>query len=398
MNILVLNCGSSSIKYQLLDMKGEPALLAKGLVEKIGLPEGNFTHKPTGKENYTVSQPIPDHTAGIDLILKALVDERHGVISALTEIKAVGHRVAHGGEYFAHSVRVDAEAKKKIAACCELAPLHNPANLKGIETMERLLPGVPQVAVFDTSFHQTLPKEAFMYALPYEFYESYRVRRYGFHGTSHKFVAEKACRILGWNIEEKKIITCHLGNGSSITAIRGGKSVDTSMGFTPNAGVIMGTRTGDIDLGALLYVCEKEGLNIAQANDLINKHSGLQGISGVSSDCRDLQAAAREGNERARLALDMLAYDVKKFIGTYAAVLNGADLIVFTGGIGENDDEVREQVCTDMEYMGIRFNPEANRGTRGKDQVLSAPDSKVVVMCVTTDEELVIATDTMNLI
>ena len=398
MNILVLNCGSSSIKYQLLDMKGEPALLAKGLVEKIGLPEGNFTHKPTGKENYTVSQPIPDHTAGIDLILKALVDERHGVISALTEIKAVGHRVAHGGEYFAHSVRVDAEAKKKIAACCELAPLHNPANLKGIETMERLLPGVPQVAVFDTSFHQTLPKEAFMYALPYEFYESYRVRRYGFHGTSHKFVAEKACRILGWNIEEKKIITCHLGNGSSITAIRGGKSVDTSMGFTPNAGVIMGTRTGDIDLGALLYVCEKEGLNISQANDLINKHSGLQGISGVSSDCRDLQAAAREGNERARLALDMLAYDVKKFIGTYAAVLNGADLIVFTGGIGENDDEVREQVCTDMEYMGIRFNPEANRGTRGKDQVLSAPDSKVVVMCVTTDEELVIATDTMNLI
>ena len=398
MNILVLNCGSSSIKYQLLDMKGEPALLAKGLVEKIGLPEGNFTHKPTGKENYTVSQPIPDHTAGIDLILKALVDERHGVISALTEIKAVGHRVAHGGEYFAHSVRVDAEAKKKIAACCELAPLHNPANLKGIETMERLLPGVPQVAVFDTSFHQTLPKEAFMYALPYEFYESYRVRRYGFHGTSYKFVAEKACRILGWNIEEKKIITCHLGNGSSITAIRGGKSVDTSMGFTPNAGVIMGTRTGDIDLGALLYVCEKEGLNISQANDLINKHSGLQGISGVSSDCRDLQAAAREGNERARLALDMLAYDVKKFIGTYAAVLNGADLIVFTGGIGENDDEVREQVCTDMEYMGIRFNPEANRGTRGKDQVLSAPDSKVVVMCVTTDEELVIATDTMNLI
>ena len=398
MNILVLNCGSSSIKYQLLDMKGEPALLAKGLVEKIGLPEGNFTHKPTGKENYTMSQPIPDHTAGIDLILKALVDERHGVISALTEIKAVGHRVAHGGEYFAHSVRVDAEAKKKIAACCELAPLHNPANLKGIETMERLLPGVPQVAVFDTSFHQTLPKEAFMYALPYEFYESYRVRRYGFHGTSHKFVAEKACRILEWNIEEKKIITCHLGNGSSITAIRGGKSVDTSMGFTPNAGVIMGTRTGDIDLGALLYVCEKEGLNIAQANDLINKHSGLQGISGVSSDCRDLQAAAREGNERARLALDMLAYDVKKFIGTYAAVLNGADLIVFTGGIGENDDEVREQVCTDMEYMGIRFNPEANRGTRGKDQVLSAPDSKVVVMCVTTDEELVIATDTMNLI
>ena len=398
MNILVLNCGSSSIKYQLLDMKGEPALLAKGLVEKIGLPEGNFTHKPAGKDNYSVTRPIPDHTAGIDLILKALVDERHGVISALTEIKAVGHRVAHGGEYFAHSVRVDEEAKRKIAACCELAPLHNPANLKGIETMERLLPGVPQVAVFDTSFHQTLPREAFMYALPYECYEKYRVRRYGFHGTSHKFVAEKACRILGWNIEEKKIITCHLGNGSSITAIRHGKSVDTSMGFTPNAGVIMGTRTGDIDLGALLYVCEKEGMSTAQANDLINKRSGLQGVSGVSSDCRDLQAAAREGNSRARLALDMLAYDVKKFIGSYAAVLNGVDLIVFTGGIGENDDEVRKQVCGDMEYMGVRFDAEVNKGLRGKDQILSTPDSKVTVMSITTDEELVIATDTMNLV
>ena len=398
MNILVLNCGSSSIKYQLLDMKGEPALLAKGLVEKIGLPEGNFTHKPAGKDNYSVTRPIPDHTAGIDLILKALVDERHGVISALTEIKAVGHRVAHGGEYFAHSVRVDEEAKRKIAACCELAPLHNPANLKGIETMERLLPGVPQVAVFDTSFHQTLPREAFMYALPYECYEKYRVRRYGFHDTSHKFVAEKACRILGWNIEEKKIITCHLGNGSSITAIRHGKSVDTSMGFTPNAGVIMGTRTGDIDLGALLYVCEKEGMSTAQANDLINKRSGLQGVSGVSSDCRDLQAAAREGNSRARLALDMLAYDVKKFIGSYAAVLNGVDLIVFTGGIGENDDEVREQVCRDMEYMGVCFDAEVNKGLRGKDQILSTPDSKVTVMSITTDEELVIATDTMNLV
>lgn len=398
MNILVLNCGSSSIKYQLLDMQAEPTLLAKGLVEKIGLPEGNFTHKPTGKEPFAIAQPIPDHTAGIDLILKALVNERHGVISALTDIKAVGHRVAHGGEYFAQSVLVDEEAKRKIAACCELAPLHNPANLKGIETMERLLPGVPQVAVFDTSFHQTLPKEAFMYALPYKYYENYRVRRYGFHGTSHKFVAEKACRILGWNIEDKKIITCHLGNGSSITAINRGKSVDTSMGFTPNAGVIMGTRTGDIDLGALLYVCEKEGMSTVQANDLINKQSGLQGVSGVSSDCRDLQAAAREGNERARLALDMLAYDVKKFVGSYAAVLNGIDLLVFTGGIGENDDEVREQVCSQMEYMGIHFNAAANKGTRGKDQVLSAPGSPVTVMCITTDEELVIATDTMNLV
>ncbi|MBO4957791.1 acetate/propionate family kinase, partial [Butyricimonas sp.] len=238
MNVLVLNCGSSSIKYQLLDMAGEPTLLAKGLVEKIGLPVGSFTHKPEGKDKYVVEEPIADHTAGIDLILKALVDPKHGVITALTDINAVGHRVAHGGEFFAKSARVDEDAKKKIAACCELAPLHNPANLKGIETMEKLLPGIPQVAVFDTSFHQTLPKEAYIYGLPYKYYEDYRIRRYGFHGTSHKFVAEKACKILGWNIEEKKIITCHLGNGSSITAINKGKSVDTSMGFTPNAGVI----------------------------------------------------------------------------------------------------------------------------------------------------------------
>ena len=398
MNVLVLNCGSSSIKYQLLDMAGEPTLLAKGLVEKIGLPVGSFTHKPEGKDKYVVEEPIADHTAGIDLILKALVDPKHGVIKALTDINAVGHRVAHGGEFFAKSARVDEDAKKKIAACCELAPLHNPANLKGIETMEKLLPGVPQVAVFATSFHQTLPKEAYIYGLPYKYYEDYRIRRYGFHGTSHKFVAEKACKILGWNIEEKKIITCHLGNGSSITAINKGKSVDTSMGFTPNAGVIMGTRTGDLDLGALLYICEKEGLNAAQANDLVNKKSGLQGVSEVSSDCRDLQAAAESGNDKARLALDILAYDVKKYVGSYAAALNGADLIVFTGGIGENDSEVREQVCTNMEYMGVHFDVAANKGVRGQDKVLSTTDSKVIVMSITTDEELVIATDTMNLV
>ena len=389
MNVLVLNCGSSSIKYQLLDMAGEPTLLAKGLVEKIGLPVGSFTHKPEGKDKYVVEEPIADHTAGIDLILKALVDPKHGVIKALTDINAVGHRVAHGGEFFAKSARVDEDAKKKIAACCELAPLHNPANLKGIETMEKLLPGIPQVA---------LPKEAYIYGLPYKYYEDYRIRRYGFHGTSHKFVAEKACKILGWNIEEKKIITCHLGNGSSITAINKGKSVDTSMGFTPNAGVIMGTRTGDLDLGALLYICEKEGLNAAQANDLVNKKSGLQGVSEVSSDCRDLQAAAESGNDKARLALDILAYDVKKYVGSYAAALNGADLIVFTGGIGENDSEVREQVCTNMEYMGIHFDVAANKGVRGQDKVLSTTDSKVIVMSITTDEELVIATDTMNLV
>ena len=398
MNILVLNCGSSSIKYQILDMKEEPVVLAKGLVEKIGLPKGNFTHKPSGKDKYEIEESIKDHITGINLILKALVDPTYGVIESLNDINAVGHRVAHGGEYFSQSVLVDDDVKKKIAACCELAPLHNPANLKGIETMEQLLPGVPQVAVFDTSFHQTLPKEAYVYGLPYKYYEQYGIRRYGFHGTSHKFVAEKACKILGWDISEKKIITCHLGNGSSITAIDHGKSVDTSMGFTPNAGVIMGTRTGDLDLGALLFICEKEGLNIPQANDLINKKSGLMGVSEVSSDCRELQAAAAKGNSQARLALDILAHDVKKYVGSYAAVLNGADLIIFTGGIGENDCEVRQQVCAHMEYMGIDFDSKANDGVRSKDIILTKPHSKVIVMSITTDEELVIATDTMNLV
>lgn len=397
MNILVLNCGSSSIKYQLLDMKQEPVLLAKGLVEKIGLSMGNFTHKPTGKEKLELEKPIADHITGIDLILKALVNKKHGVINSLNDINAIGHRVAHGGEYFSQSTRVDADVKQKIAACCELAPLHNPANLKGIETMEQLLPGVPQVAVFDTSFHQTLPKEAYIYGIPYKYYEKYSIRRYGFHGTSHKFVAEKACKILGWNINEKKIITCHLGNGSSITAINQGKSVDTSMGFTPNAGVIMGTRTGDLDSGVLLYICEKEGLTADQANDLINKMSGLMGVSGLSSDCRELQAAAARGDEKSRLALNILTYNVKKYVGSYAAVLNGADLIVFTGGIGENDYKVRQQICENMEYMGVEFDFQANDGVRGKDMILSKPGSKVTVMSITTDEELVIATDTMNL-
>ena len=396
MNVLVLNCGSSSIKYQLLDMAGEPTLLAKGLVEKIGLPVGSFTHKPEGKDKYVVEEPIADHTAGIDLILKALVDPKHGVITALTDINAVGHRVAHGGEFFAKSARVDEDAKKKIAACCELAPLHNPANLKGIETMEKLLPGIPQVAVFDTSFHQTLPKEAYIYGLPYKYYEDYRIRRYGFHGTSHKFVAEKACKILGWNIEEKKIITCHLGNGASITAIDKGKSVDTSMGFTPVAGLVMGTRAGDLDLGALLYICEKEGLDLPKANNLINKKSGVQGISGVSSDFRELQAAMEKGNEKAALALDVFCYNVKKYIGAYAAVLNGVDLIIFTGGIGENDNLVRWETCKNMDYLGIQVDKQKNE-VRGKDTIISTEQSTTTVMTVTTDEELVIAMDTVRL-
>ena len=397
MNVLVLNCGSSSIKYQLLNMDKEPVLLAKGIVEKIGLTYGSFIYKPTGKDKVVVEQPISDHSVGMDLILKALVDPRHGVLTSLNEINAVGHRVAHGGEYFSESVKVDEEAKVKIKALGEIVPLHNPANLKGIETMEKLHPAVPQIAVFDTSFHQTLPKKAFIYGIPYDYYEKYGVRRYGFHGTSHKFVAEKACDILGWNIREKKIITCHLGNGASITAIKEGKSIDTSMGFTPVAGLVMGTRAGDLDLGALLYIAQKENLNIDQSNTLVNKQSGVQGISGVSSDFRELTAAAETGNERAQLALDVFVYNVKKYIGAYAAALNGVDLVLFTGGIGENDQPVREAICTDMEYLGIEIDKKANLAAKGQDAVLSTPNSKTTVMAITTDEELVIALDTVRL-
>lgn len=398
MNILVLNCGSSSIKYQLLDMKQEPVLLAKGLVEKIGLPMGNFTHKPEGKDKLTVEQPIEDHTVGMDLILKALTDPKYGVIRSLDEINAVGHRIAHGGEYFSHSVLITAEVKEKIQACSEIAPLHNPAHLKGIETMERLLPSVPQAAVFDTSFHQTLPPKAYIYGIPYEYYTDYSVRKYGFHGTSHKFVAEKACQLLGWDITQKKIITCHLGNGASITAIDKGKSVDTSMGFTPVAGLVMGTRCGDLDTGALLYICDKKELTTIEAIKLTNKQSGVFGISGVSSDFRELEAAIAQGNERARLALDVFTYNVKKYIGAYAAVLNGADLIVFTGGIGENNVVVRHEVCENLSYLGVEFDPKANEEAQGVDKIISAPHSKTLVMTITTDEELVIATDTLHLI
>ena len=397
MNVLVLNCGSSSIKYQLLNMEGQPAVLAKGIVEKIGLTYGNFTYKPADKEPFTIEQPIPNHSVGMDLILQALVDKEHGILGSLNEINAVGHRVAHGGEYFSESVLINEEVKIKIKALGEIAPLHNPANLKGIETMEKLLPSVPQVAVFDTSFHYTLPKAAYIYGIPYDYYEEYGVRRYGFHGTSHKFVAEKACKLLGWNIQEKKIITCHLGNGASITAINKGKSVDTSMGFTPVAGLVMGTRAGDLDLGALLYICEKEGLNLSQANSLINKKSGLLGISGVSSDFRELRAAKESGNERAKLAMEVFYYNVKKYIGAYAAVLNGVDLIIFTGGIGENDSNTRYQICKELDYLGVQIDQTNNEAFRGKDGIISVKEGKTTVMSITTDEELVIAMDTVRL-
>ena len=397
MNVLVLNCGSSSIKYQLLNMGESPVLLAKGIVDKIGLTYGIFSYKPEGKEKVIIEQPILTHSVGIDLIMKTLVNPEYGILKSLNEIEAVGHRVAHGGEYFPDSVKIDAESKAKIEALGEIAPLHNPASLKGILTMEQLLPSVPQVAVFDTSFHQTLPKKAYIYSIPYECYEEFGVRRYGFHGTSHKFVAEKACDLLGWDIKEKKIITCHLGNGASVTAIKEGKSIDTSMGFTPVAGLVMGTRTGDIDLGALLYIAEKEDLNFKQMNNLINKRSGVLGISGISSDFRDLSAASRAGNERAQLALDIFAYTVKKRIGAYAAALNGVDLVIFTGGIGENNRYMRFSICKDMEYLGIHFNEENNIASKGLDATISTDDSPTKVMVVTTDEELVIAMDTIRL-
>lgn len=398
MNILVINCGSSSIKYQILDMSASPVVLAKGIVEKIGLPLGVFTHQPEGKDKVKVELEIADHSKGIDLILKALVDKENGVITSLEEIKAVGHRVAHGGEYFSESVIIDEKAKENIQKCSELAPLHNPAHLKGINTIEKLLPTVPQVATFDTSFHQSIPQKAFIYGLPYEYYEKYKVRRYGFHGTSHKYVAQKACDMLGWNMNEKKIITCHLGNGASITAIDKGKSVDTSMGFTPVSGLMMGTRAGDLDLGAMLYIMEKEKMDLARANKFINNDSGVWGISGVSSDFREIRKSIEQGNERGKLSMDVYDYTIKKFIGAYTASMNGLDLLIFTGGIGENDWDTREGACKDLEFFGIEFDRDANDKVRSIDKIISKPNSKVKVMVVTTDEELVIATDTLNLI
>jgi acetate kinase len=398
MIILVLNCGSSSIKYQLFNMANSSEVLAKGLIERIGINDGILTHKPSGKDPYKVVMDIPDHTIGINMVMEALVNPKHGVIHDINEIVAVGHRVAHGGENFKESVLIDNDVKKDIEMCGELAPLHNPAHLKGILSCEKLLPGIPQVAVFDTSFHQTMPDYAYMYAIPYEYYEKYRIRKYGFHGTSHRFVAIKACRLLKKDYDNQKIITCHLGNGASITAIVNGISVDTSMGFTPVDGLIMGTRTGEIDPGVLLYLAEKEGLSVTGVNNMINKKSGVAGISQLSSDMRDLEVAANEGNRKAQLALNMYAYKVKKFIGAYVAAMNGIDMLIFTGGVGENDFNMRKMVCTGMEYLGIEFDAEINDGAKGKDLIISKPSSKVIVMSVSTDEEFVIASDTKTII
>ncbi len=400
MVILVLNCGSSSVKYQVLDMKttSEFELLAKGLVERIGLLTGILTHKANGKEKYEIETPIPNHTEAIKKVLDILVDKELGVLNSLSDIQAVGHRVAHGGEFFKESCKIDESVIKGIEKLCELAPLHNPANLLGIYAIQTLMPDTPQTAVFDTSFHQTMPDYAYMYSIPYEYYAKYKIRRYGFHGTSHKFVAKKACAFAGMDFENSKIITCHLGNGSSITAIKNGESIDTSMGFTPLEGLMMGTRSGDVDAGLVTFIQEKEGLDAAGINAILNKKSGLLGVSGISSDCRDLENAASEDNKRAILALNILRYRVLKYIGAYTAVMGGVDMIVFTGGIGENDPNVREMVGSYLEYIGLYFDYEANKGTRGKDILLSKPESRVKMAAITTNEELVIAQDTMNLL
>lgn len=398
MKILVINCGSSSIKYQLIDMDRDALVMAKGLVEKIGLPQSDLTHQANGGEKQKFSKACPDHQVGINWVLEYLVHPQYGVIRDLKEIDAVGHRVVHGGETFKDSILIDERVMHDLEACIPLAPLHNPANIKGIVSMQKLLPGVPQVAVFDTSFHQSMPDYAYMYAVPYKFYKEDRMRRYGFHGTSHKFVVRKAAELVGLPLEHSRIISCHLGNGASLAAVLNGKSMDTSMGYTPVEGLVMGTRCGDLDLGAAMAIMEKEKLSPEVANSYFSKKCGVQGVSEVSSDMRDLHQAAAEGNKQAELALKMFAYRVKKYIGAYAAAIGGADIILFTGGIGENDAVMREEICKGLEFMGVEMDSQKNAESRGKDAVVSTPRSKVKVAVVTTDEERVIATDTLKII
>ena len=392
MNILVINAGSSSLKYQLLNPDTQE-VLAKGLCERIGI-DGKFTYKPAGKDPIKDADvAMPTHSEAIQTVLHALVDEKNGVISSMKEIDAVGHRVVHGGEKFAQSVLITDEVMAAIEECNPLAPLHNPAHIIGIKACQELMPGTPMVAVFDTAFHQTMPPVAYTYALPYEYYEQDKVRRYGFHGTSHKYVSQRAAAMLGKPIEELKLISCHLGNGSSITAIDGGKSVDTSMGFTPLAGLPMGTRSGDLDAGILEYLMHKHGYNIDEMLNVLNKKSGVLGISGVSSDFRDLESAAPQGNQRAQLALDVFDYSVKKFIGSYAAAMGGVDAIIFTAGVGENGPDTRANVVSGLEFMGVKIDPEKNN-TRGKEVDVATDDSKVRILVIPTNEELMIARDT----
>lgn len=395
MKIFVVNCGSSSIKYQLIDMENE-SVIAKGLVERIGIEGSVLTHTPAGKNKVRLESAIPDHVDGIKKVLAALVDPNHGVIRSMDEIDAVGHRVVHGGEVFGESVVITPEVLKQIEDLSDMAPLHQPANIAGIRACQKLMPGTPQVAAFDTAFHQTMPPVAYMFGVKYEEYKKFGIRKYGFHGTSHKFVANHCAQLMGNDIKDLKIITCHLGNGSSITAVNGGKSVDTSMGFTPLDGVLMGTRTGSIDPAVVPVLMNKLGLDAEGVDQYMNKQCGVLGISGVSSDFRDLEAEAAKGNDRCQLALDMFCYQVKRYVGAYAAAMGGVDAIVFTAGVGENDPHTRAQICSGLEYMGVKIDAERNN-VRGKDTEISAADSKVKVFLIPTNEELAIARDTNRL-
>lgn len=396
MKILVLNCGSSSIKYKLFDMTSKE-VIAQGGIEKIGLKDSFLKLTLPNGEKKILEKNIPEHTTGIEFILEILTSPEYGCIKSLEEINAVGHRLVHGGERFSESVLITKEVIDMIVSCNDLAPLHNPANLKGVNAISKTLPNVPQVGVFDTAFHQTMPDYAYLYAIPYELYEKYAIRRYGFHGTSHRYVSARVCEFLGIKPEGTKIITCHIGNGGSITAVKDGKSVDTSMGLTPVEGLMMGTRCGDIDAGAVAYIMDKEGLNTTGVSNLLNKKSGVLGVSGVSSDMRELCAACEAGNPRALLAEKMYFYRIIKYIGAYTAAMNGVDVIVFTGGVGENQANCREEVCKSLEYLGVKIDAEKNK-VRGEEMVISTPDSKVKVVVVPTDEELMIASDTMAIL
>ena len=395
MNVLVINCGSSSLKYQLINSDTE-AVLAKGLCERIGI-DGRLTYQKAGLDKEITEAPMPTHKEAIQLVLDALVNEKTGAIASLAEVNAVGHRIVHGGEKFASSAVITPEMLAAVEECNDLAPLHNPANLIGIEACESLMPGTPQVVVFDTAFHQTMPEKAYMYGLPYEYYEKYKVRRYGFHGTSHSFVSKRVAEIVGKPYNATKTIVCHLGNGASVSAVLNGESVDTSMGLTPLEGLVMGTRSGDIDPAIMEFIAKKENLDIAGIMNVLNKKSGVEGVSGVSSDFRDLEAAAKAGNKRAELAIDVFAYRVAKYVGAYTAAMNGVDNIVFTAGIGENCALVRTKVCSYLGYLGITIDEEAN-GKRGEEIIISTPDSKVKVLVVPTNEELAIARETVALV
>lgn len=395
MKILVINAGSSSLKYQLIDME-DKKVLAKGLCERIGIEGSRLNHTPTGGEKVVIEEPMKDHSDAIRMVIDALVDVGHGVISSMDEIGAVGHRVVHGGEKFSGSVVINDEVKEGLNECIELAPLHNPANIIGIEACEKVMPGVKQVGVFDTAFHQTMPEEAYLYGIPYKYYEQYKIRRYGFHGTSHKYVSGKAAEMLGKDIESLRIITCHLGNGSSVAAVKNGKVIDTTMGLTPLAGILMGTRSGDIDPAIVTFIMEKENLSVKEMNNILNKESGVYGVSGVSSDFRDLSKAAEEGNGRAAAALKMFCYGIKKYIGSYAAAMGGVDAIVFTAGVGENDSKTRAGIVEGLEFLGVKIDAEKNK-LRGEAVDISAADASVSTLVIPTDEEMMIALETQRL-